>query len=99
RGAPPPAYDVSLIRKSKSTDFPASFEPSAWWQSQIEWSFQDHAVTIERPQEGQARLVLKHVIRPDRDVRVLIDTVKKVVLSVEWVSRGKVESSQRASEF
>jgi tetratricopeptide (TPR) repeat protein len=99
RGAASLAYGVALVRKAEPTDFPATYEASQWWQTQIEWSLQDHTVAIERPAEGQARLVARHVIETDREVRIVIDTAKKAALSAEWLKAGKVESSSRASDF
>ncbi|MCI0360582.1 MAG: hypothetical protein L0211_19060 [Planctomycetaceae bacterium] len=99
RGVFSPAYGLALVRPAAPSDFTAVYESSQSWQSQFEWSYQDYTGTVEPDEPGQARLVLKHVIRPTDERRILIDTIRHVVLSVESIRRGRVESSQRASDF
>jgi len=99
RGAASLAYGVELVRKAEPTDFPSTYEASQWWQAGIEWSFQDHTVEMKRPQEGQIELALKHPVQTYREVRIAIDAAKKVVLSAQWLQRGKVETTAKASDF
>jgi hypothetical protein len=99
RGAASLAYKLAVARKSDPADQLQEFDPGDWWQRDVEWHWQDYLVEIEQPAEGQQLLVMRHVLRPHEEVRLLIDTAKNTALSVEWREYGNATHSSRGSDL
>jgi predicted Zn-dependent protease len=99
RGAGSQAYELAVVRKSAAADLLGEYDPGDWWRRDLADSYRDYAAEVQRPAEGQALLVLRHVIRSHEEIRLLIDTVKATTLSIEHRSYGRMTGSTKASDL
>src|SRR5262249_8747216 len=56
----------------------------------LEQAYRHHMPTVEPQGKDRTLLVLKHASTPHHDTRVLIDTARHVILSLEERHKGKV---------
>jgi predicted Zn-dependent protease len=99
RGAASRAYELAVVRKSVPADLHREYGPDDWWRRDLSDSYRDYTAEVQRPAEGQALLVLRHVLRDHEEVRVLIDTAKASALSIEHRSYGRATSRSQASDL
>jgi predicted Zn-dependent protease len=65
----------------------------------LDLAYPDHQVKIEKPAADRVLLILTHPNNLDDAVRVLIDTRRHVVLSIEQRHRGILESTAKFDDF
>jgi tetratricopeptide (TPR) repeat protein len=65
----------------------------------LEESYPGYAAAVERPEKDRAVLLLRHESSPDQETRLVIDTGRNVLLSVENRHKGKVTWSTTFDDF
>ncbi|MFB3891834.1 MAG: hypothetical protein ACE15C_07405 [Phycisphaerae bacterium] len=67
--------------------------------SSLERAYANHKVELKPQGDKQTLLVLTHPNAPRQETRILVDTDKAVVVSIEQVNDGKVVSTREFSDF
>ena len=100
RGVFSRAFELGRVRASVPLDreqWPGSFGPHML--TSIERSYQDHTVTLQPQDEGRTLLSLVHPNNANREIRILIDTARGVVLRTESSQDGKLQWASECSQF
>jgi predicted Zn-dependent protease len=100
RGGIARAMLLGRVRASKPDDLrQPPLDVGAGSTSPLDLGYQGYSVEIKREGDHRARLLLKHPTSPNYEVRLLIDTARRVLLKIENVNEGKVASTTTFGEF
>ncbi len=94
------AFQLGRIRASNKHDLaqpPLELADDSITPLHVSYAYM--APTVETIAKGRELLILTHKDSPEYEVRVLIDTTRHVVLSVEHRHKGKVTSSTKFEDF
>jgi tetratricopeptide (TPR) repeat protein len=94
------AFQLGRVRASKPLDLqPPPLGLSDYSLVSLEQIYATYTAVVEPQGENRAVLVLKHVSVPLHETRVLIDTERHVILSIEERHKGKVTGTTRFDDF
>jgi predicted Zn-dependent protease len=99
RGVLSVPYELALVRKAESTDFPAELDLGEWWQRDFSSVAADKLARLERPADGTALVILTDPLRPAAETRITIDTTRHIATSIEHVDHGRLVGGTRLSDF
>ena len=93
-------FQLGRVRESAAADLNVvPFTLSDYSLVSLEHTFQGYTATVERPAKDRALLLLRYRNDVTAEHRILIDTARQVVLSVEYWYQGKVSSATRLDDF
>jgi len=94
------AFQLGRLRASVPLDLqPPPLELSDYSLASLEVGYSAYTPTLEGQDKDRTLLVLKHTSSPLYETRVLIDTGRHVILSIENRYKGKVTSVTKFEDF
>jgi predicted Zn-dependent protease len=93
------AFQLGRLRAATPRDLLPPLGLSDYSLSSLEAAYPYYTPTLKPQGNDRTLLVLKHVSTPHHETRVLIDTARHVVLSVENLHKGKVMEATRFGDF
>ncbi len=100
RGVFSKTFQLGRLRASNPHDLRSPpLELSDHSLASIEQAYPHHEVTLQPQEKERTLLVLRHPSNPQGETRVLIDTGRHVILSIEQRNGGKVWSVTRFDDF
>jgi len=100
RGVFSKAFQLGRLRKSTPLDLakPPLGLPGHLL-TPLDRTYQNYTVELKPQADGQTLLVLKHPQSPDAEIHILVDTARKVVLSIENRQDGKPTATTKFDQF
>jgi predicted Zn-dependent protease len=93
------AFQLGRLRAATPRDLKPPLGLSDFSLASLEAAYPHYTPSLKPQGKDRTLLVLKHVSTPHHETRVLIDTARHVVLSVEEVNKGKVTEATRFGDF
>lgn len=100
RGVLTRTYQLGRVRPAQPADLatPPLDLPDLSLET-LERRYPQYVPTLEKPAEDRVRLVLRLPGHTRHEVRLLVDTARHVVLSIEQVDAGQVSTTTRFEDF
>ena len=99
RGAFSTAFQLGRARKSEVADLTSPLDLADFSTHAIHATYAKYAPAVEVIDKDRSLLILKPRGTTDTEVRFLIDTTRRVLLSVEYRHKGKVTGATRFEDF
>jgi Flp pilus assembly protein TadD len=94
------AFQLGRIRAATPRDVqPPPLDLSDYSLTSLEQTYASHAAAVEPQGADRALLILTYPYNPKIERRILIDTARRVVLSVEDRRHGKVSGTMKFDDF
>jgi Flp pilus assembly protein TadD len=94
------AYQLGRARAATPLDVQSPpLALSDYSLSSLEWAYRTYTPTLEPQGKDRVLLVLKQATSPQHETRILVDTSRRVILSIENRFKEKVTGSTRFDDF
>lgn len=90
------AFELGRIRPAEPGDLDHQLPTDVNLTSSLEHTYATYSASVEDAGQGKARLVLKSGVS---EVHYLIDTVRHIVLAIEYRTSGKVTNSAKFEDY